>query len=432
MHRVALAATAASIFVLGGLGGLGLLGACGAGPSPQPAAPAGPATQPATGEPADSGAPLSPAEEQAKQEERLAAIQFAMNQLYPGAQLCWAAAAAVDGYQLAGEIALTIEIAAPRSVATVARDNTKAPRLLECLRRMLAEYRWAPPLLGQTIQLPFKFRAPSGQNVVDRTFVPAIAQGKGSVAVLLDERNTGNAAVSMFEVTLEPGATTELRTAPRSEAWAFLSEATILDGRGKKTQLVAGDTLLVPKDAVRQLSADAAPLRAVLVVTPGGEEGSARAGALPTPLATPLAASSASGTRTNAPALLFGRLADAKTFTRPNGSVRLTLDPALTKRPELSVAVLSLDAGAAVPLHQHAAETELLYLLEGAGTMTVAGAEVPVTATSAVQVPPGVPHSFTATAPVRAIQLYTPGGPEQRFKVPAPPSPAPAPTPRKP
>ncbi len=401
--------------VVAGIGaGVGAFGACSAPGQPTAATPVTPA-----GEQATPAGELSPAEEQAKQEERLAAIQFAMNQLDAGARLCWASAAAVDGYQLAGEVAFTIEITAPRATVTVARDNTKTPRLLECMQRLLAEYSWAPPLRGQAIQLPFKFRAPAGQSVIDRSFVPAIAQGKGSVAVLLDERNTGNAAASMFEITLEPGATTELRTAPRSEAWAFLGEATILDGRGQKTQLVAGDTLLVPKDAVRQISAGAAPLRAVLVVTPGGEEGSARAGALPTPLAT----LPASGNRTNAPALVFGRLADAKIFTRPNGSVRLTLDPALTKRPELSVAVLSLDAGAAVPLHQHATETELLYLLEGAGTMTVAGAEVPVTATAAVQVPPGVPHAFTASAPVRAIQLYTPAGPEQRFKAPAPAAP---------
>jgi mannose-6-phosphate isomerase-like protein (cupin superfamily) len=45
---------------------------------------------------------------------------------------------------------------------------------------------------------------------------------------------------------------------------------------------------------------------------------------------------------------------------------------------------------------------------------------MPVTATSVVQVPPGVEHSFEATASVTALQLYTPAGPEQRFKKPPP------------
>ena len=49
-------------------------------------------------------------------------------------------------------------------------------------------YPWAPPLHGQTIQLPFKFRAPDGQNVIDRPLVPcARRRARSSVAVLLDE-----------------------------------------------------------------------------------------------------------------------------------------------------------------------------------------------------------------------------------------------------
>ena len=62
--------------------------------------------------------------------------------------------------------------------------------------------------------------------------------------------------------------------------------------------------------------------------------------------------------------------------------------------------------------------TELLYLLAGGGTMTVAGVDLAVTPTSAVQVPRNTPHAFTATSSVRAVQIYVPGGPEQRFKSP--------------
>ena len=41
---------------------------------------------------------------------------------------------------------------------------------------------------------------------------------------------------------------------------------------------------------------------------------------------------------------------------------------------------------------------------------------VPVTATSVIQIPPSTKHAFVATAAVRAVQIYTPAGPEQRFK----------------
>ena len=50
------------------------------------------------------------------------------------------------------------------------------------------------------------------------------------------------------------------------------------------------------------------------------------------------------------------------------------------------------------------------------GTMTVAGQQYRVSAGDGIQVPSGVEHSFHAAATTKAIQFYTPGGPEQRFK----------------
>jgi quercetin dioxygenase-like cupin family protein len=418
------------------LAGLAVASACsGSTPAMDTMAPA---VAPAADASVDAAVAEQP-EQPAPQEEQLAAIQHAMNELDEGAQLCWAAAAAVDGYELAGEVAFTIDIprfnkpydkpgepgvqvvfATPFPTVTVARDNTKAPRLLSCMHELLARYFWAPPLRGQTIQLPFKFRAPDGQSVIDRRLVPFVAQGKIAVAVLLDEQNSGNPHVSMMEVAIEAGATTELRVASRTEAWVFLGEALVTDGRGTRTKLSTGDMMLVPAEGLRQITAGAAPLRAVVVMTPGGEEGSARMGALPTPFPPTSAAA-----RQKAPQPIIVRSADAQPFKRPGGGGALVLDPARTRRGELSAAMLRLEAGAAVPLHQHADETELLYILEGAGTMTVGGVALQVQPTSVVQVPPGAQHSFTASAALSAIQLYTPAGPEQRFKAP-PPSPAPA------
>ncbi len=368
-------------------------------PDPQPAPPAEPTKT-----------------EDEQQAERLAAIQHAMNQLDEGAQQCWAAAAAVEGYQLAGDLAALVEIAAPRASVQVTRNTSGSVRLSACVAELLARYPWAPPLAGQAISLPFAFRAPSGQSVIDRRFVPAVSQGSVAVATLLDERNTGNPAASLFEVTVAAGASTGLRVASRTEAWFFLGTGeigTASSGRGQAQRLTGGDLLLVPAGTARKLEASAgAPLRAVLVVTPGGVEGSARAGALPTPEA-PL-------TKT-APATAFtlARASDAKRYPRPGGEVSLLLDPATTKQPALSAAILSFAAGTAVPLHQHAAETELLYILEGAGTLTIGEATLPVEPSSVLQLPRGVPHAFVASAPLRALQLYTPAGPEQRFKAPA-------------
>ena len=82
----------------------------------------------------------------------------------------------------------------------------------------------------------------------------------------------------------------------------------------------------------------------------------------------------------------------------------------------LSASEAELPAGLAIKEHVHAKETELLYILEGDGTMTIGGVELAITPTSVVQVPPNTKHAFTAKRAVKALQIYTPAGPEQRFK----------------
>jgi quercetin dioxygenase-like cupin family protein len=115
------------------------------------------------------------------------------------------------------------------------------------------------------------------------------------------------------------------------------------------------------------------------------------------------------------------RAGDAKAY----GPATIYVEAATIKGAPLAASVLALPAGAKVPEHVHAQETELLYVLDGAGTMTIAGTEVAVTPTSVIQIPPNIKHAFSATAAVRAVQVYTPPGPEQRFKKPPPPQPKP-------
>ncbi len=107
------------------------------------------------------------------------------------------------------------------------RDTTRSPRLADCVQRLLQAYAWAPPLRGQAIQLPFKFSAPDGQSVIDRRLVPFVGQGQVSVAVLLDDRNTGNPDASMLELAIAAGGTTGMRTAPRAELWWFRGAAEV-------------------------------------------------------------------------------------------------------------------------------------------------------------------------------------------------------------
>ncbi|HEX5064468.1 MAG TPA: cupin domain-containing protein [Kofleriaceae bacterium] len=373
-----------------------VLGAC-SQPAPKtgPQTPT-PATTPKAGSaPADAPSPSD--------EEKLAAIQKAMNELDEAAQGCWAMAA-TERFDIEGELTVLVDITATSAKTQVTTDTARNAKLASCVAQLLAQYKWAPPLYGQSIQLPFKFKAPDGQSVIDRSLVEWKGQGKLSVAVLLDENNTGNPAVSMFELAIGEGGSTGWRKAERTELWYFLHDARVSNPvavmQGVRN-VKAGDMMFIPAGRVRRVSGAAADMHAVIVVVPGGREGAARAGALPTPESEP--------SKTSSEILLA---VGAKTF----GPATIFLDKSIEKGTPLAASILQMPAGIKVPEHVHANETEMLYILEGSGTMTIAGQDVAVTPTSVIQIPPNTKHAFTATAAVRALQIYTPAGPEQRFK----------------
>jgi quercetin dioxygenase-like cupin family protein len=345
----------------------------------------------------------------ASQDEQLAAIGHAMTQLDGAARQCWAVAA-TERFDIEGELAAQIEISANAKQAQVSivRDSTRSPKLAACVTNVLTVYPWAPPLHGQTIQLPFKFRAPDGQNVIDRQLVSFGVQAKVAVAVLLDEANTGNAAASMFELKIAAGGTTGMRWANRAELWYFFDAGEVRSLSGAPQAFAAGDMMYVPAGGARELVAKGSDVRAMLVVKPGSREGSARGGALPT-----REASRGAGTPVG-PVLLPA--SKATSYPRGTGKVAIYAEPSTISSKDMSASVIELPAGANIPEHTHPKETELLYVMAGSGTMIIDGVTLPVTPTSVVQIPPATKHAFTATADLRAVQVYTPAGPEQRFK----------------
>ncbi len=99
---------------------------------------------------------------------------------------------------------------------------------------------------------------------------------------------------------------------------------------------------------------------------------------------------------------------------------RLGFEPSTSPRASLGVLLLSKDAGVAE--HAHDKEWELLAALESEGdfVMRPGGIEmkIPMRDGSITVVPPGVRHAYQPSARKRTlgIQVYTPPGPEQRFK----------------
>ena len=143
----------------------------------------------------------------------------------------------------------------------------------------------------------------------------------------------------------------------------------------------------------------------MIVVAPGGPEGAARAGALPTPEMLHYTSAPVS------PTILPARAAPCA------GCITVYAEPATTGSPMFGASDLELAPHAAVAEHVHAHESELLYVLAGTGTLTVAGVALAVGPTSVVQIPANTKHAFVVgDTSFSAVQVYTPAGPDHRFK----------------
>jgi quercetin dioxygenase-like cupin family protein len=82
-----------------------------------------------------------------------------------------------------------------------------------------------------------------------------------------------------------------------------------------------------------------------------------------------------------------------------------------------ALTILEMAPGMTVPLHRHTS-IEIIYVLSGHGLMTdITGRERKVGPGDAVFIARGTAHGIKNTGgePVVAVQLYAPGGPEQRF-----------------
>jgi quercetin dioxygenase-like cupin family protein len=107
---------------------------------------------------------------------------------------------------------------------------------------------------------------------------------------------------------------------------------------------------------------------------------------------------------------------------RPAAAAYVGTGEVLADTPGLRVALLcdvdaigvaevtSAPGGSSPPLHLHRNHSESFYVLDGELTFTVSGEEIRATAGAWVQVPAGVPHTFTVTgsAEARFLNVHAP------------------------
>lgn len=101
------------------------------------------------------------------------------------------------------------------------------------------------------------------------------------------------------------------------------------------------------------------------------------------------------------------------------GSIRLLVDPENSgDGAGLCTLIQTLDRGAAVPMHRHDKAEQVLYFLDGTGTVSVLGVEVPAEPGTVVFVPKGTDHAISnvGDGSLSFLETTTPPGFENAFR----------------
>jgi quercetin dioxygenase-like cupin family protein len=356
-------------------------------------------------------------------EPRIAAIEKAVNDTQAARHECWAFAAA-DDFRLAGRIVLRLTFAATDSAAVeVIRDQPGDPRLRQCLVQLYEAYVW-PRVFepGQAIELPFDFQAPDAQYTVAARYVePAVlAEGKLEVAVLIDEKNSGNGAGALSTLILSDGMEVPLHRHSSTELLFVKSGQGLVYGLGGRENAVRvgpGHGIYIPAGTAHGFVHQGdEPIKLVQLYTPAGPEKRFKGG--PDVGTTPVSEAEARRPARGHRLPIVVKKPSEHTIAGGDARVAIYFEQSVTGDKAASMSVFTARPGARVPPHRHAAESEILLVLRGAGVMTVLGESYPIEPMTAVQVPANIEHGFEVTGdePVEAIQFYTPAGPEQRFK----------------
>jgi mannose-6-phosphate isomerase-like protein (cupin superfamily) len=176
------------------------------------------------------------------------------------------------------------------------------------------------------------------------------------------------------------------------------------------TELTAWHAFVAPGGGIA-LHAKGGPARVVLVVVTAGD-----------PVATKGAATKASPWTARPAPIASVDLASAPDLAWGKGAYHARIGLAADASPRASLGTLKMSRDGVVSPHEHANEWEHMAILQGEGDFVQGTGESERTlhATSGVifSVPPATRHTWRSAGSKEfvGIQLYTPPGPEQRFK----------------
>lgn len=217
--------------------------------------------------------------------------------------------------------------------------------------------------------------------------------------------------VSMARVELPATGTFRFSASTCQEVMVLVERGT---ARASLTWLEAGDAARFHAPTVVQaMSDDGVSLFAVAVVTGrAGGEGDAEpdwATAATEPSCGPLVT-----------AVEVSNPATTGPFVRAGGALQVKIHLDAPETTWASLGTLEGSPKLEVPEHIHERSAEVLWFESGSGTMLLGQRSIPIAPGTFVYVPRATVHGFIpdGTQPLSAYQVYTPSGPEQRFRQP--------------
>ena len=345
---------------------------------------------------------------------------------------------------LRGEVLLRMWVMPGGAVerVDVLKDSVDNGTLTGCLQDSIRKWR-VPELAGgdvQQIVFPLAFKPDDAKPEANkgklaaapnndiRYVVPLsdgkpgpLPGGKLEVRVLVDESFVGPTRGALSRVTIKPSARIALHQHPTATEVLYVIRgmARVRSADNPAPAIAeAGDIIYCPAGLPHSIeSAPLAQLELVqLFVPPGPQHVYLDPSARGATVAVQKKKGGTSQGGAGDPKIIKAGAVKPYPILGGKGEVALYLDG--TGGAPGSVQRLEAEAGAKVPPHKHDTSDEILYILSGRGQMTVAGQTLPVTAGDAVHLPLGVEHALEVSEKLVAVQLYAPGGPEQRFKTP--------------
>jgi quercetin dioxygenase-like cupin family protein len=360
--------------------------------------------------------------------------------------------ALADTLDVSGKIELAVDVGPGGKVtkASPARDEVKSPVLLACLTEAAVTWSMVGVDPGSTVIVPLAFEGQANQFSIKVKDAPDHgppapkkkppgAAGNGppfSVKLLVDEATMRAQRASLMQLTISPANRIAMHKHPGAEIlYVLRGHARILGSAGTPPQkLDEGMAIYIPPNTPHAIENMGRQSNAVLldVFAPMGPE---RVYRDPTDAAGRAAfqvvrdaGAGGGGAATPMP------LAGDKPITPialPGGKarVKMMLSPKDTGQPNAYIGVLEADPGAEIARHSHPGSAEILYVVSGTGEVTIGSEKIVFGPNEAIHIPEGQPHAgkITGTEKTVLIQIYAPGGPEERFRTPAAAAGKPAP-----